>query len=145
MTMFRYQVVITTKNAGGHMDEPRAERELLTFKVVEDTLMAIAVLPWVLEVDVIPIDDTKEVPMTPHADKLFDSFRKDWEATLCPSVTAYLSMCTNGDDREELRDRITHYLDSAPTPPYSERQLTRFKEKVAELLDIEDNRRQHAG
>jgi hypothetical protein len=52
MTTFEYDVVVTTKNVGGHMDESRTDREILTLMVVEQALNFVAKLPWVLEVDV---------------------------------------------------------------------------------------------
>jgi hypothetical protein len=60
MTTYAYRVRLTTKNAGPHMDETRAAREAATLEVIENALGFVSVLPWVLDVDVEPIEDEVE-------------------------------------------------------------------------------------
>jgi hypothetical protein len=67
------------------------------------------------------------------AAELFEQYRADWNAALCPCITCLLNACPEAE-REALNALLGEHLATSPTPPYSEAQLRRFEVRVADAI-----------
>lgn len=67
------------------------------------------------------------------AAELFEQYRRDWDAALCPCIACLLNACPEGE-REALNALLGEHLATSSTPPWSAAQLARFEERVADAI-----------